>query len=235
MKIGLASYEFVNQNIPFNVSQMEKAMREAQGAVDLLCFGESFLQGFDALNWSYEHDKHIAVDFNSDLMDRLCGLTRQYGVDLLFGYFEREDDRLYSSCAVIEKGELVHNYRRISKGWKEYAVTDGHYQEGTETGEFLYHGKPIMLALCGDLWDFPERFQTDGLLIWPVYVNFDLNEWPNYEIEYARQARLAARQTLMVNSLSENPKSYGGSFYFVDGKIAKRTAYDREEILMIEV
>lgn len=235
MKIGLASYEFINQNVPFNVSQMEKAMQKAQGAVDLLCFGETFLQGFDALNWNYEHDKLIAVDLKSDLMDRLCGLTLQYGVDLLFGYFEREDDRLYSSCAVIEKGRLVHNYRRISEGWKESDITDGHYQEGTETGEFLYHGKPIMLALCGDLWEFPARFRTNGLLIWPVYVNFELDEWTNYEIEYAQQAQLAARQTLMVNSLSENPKSYGGAFYFADGKLEKKTAYGREEILIVEV
>lgn len=235
MKIGLASYKFINQDLSFNLSQIEKAMQAAQGSVDLLCFGETFLQGFDALNWDYGHDRDFAVASDSSLMRDLCDLTLRYGVDLLFGYFERDEDCIYSSCAVLEKGRLVHNYRRISKGWKEYTITDEHYREGTDTGAFRYHGQSIMLALCGDLWESPERFQTDGLLIWPVYVNFERNEWPGYEIKYAKQAQLAAHETLMINSLSDNPKSYGGAFHFVDGTLRKKTAYDREEILIVEV
>lgn len=31
-------------------------MKAAQGKVGLLCFGETFLQGFDALSWEYEND-----------------------------------------------------------------------------------------------------------------------------------------------------------------------------------
>lgn len=51
MNIGLASYRCENKNMEFNISQIERAMREAQGKVDLLCFGEAFLQGFDSLCW----------------------------------------------------------------------------------------------------------------------------------------------------------------------------------------
>ena len=43
--------------IAFNISQIEKALSAAQGRVDLLCFGEAFLQGFDSLSWDYETDK----------------------------------------------------------------------------------------------------------------------------------------------------------------------------------
>ena len=49
MRIGLASYEVKNKDVAFNLSQMERAMEKAQGKVELLCFGEAFLQGFDAL------------------------------------------------------------------------------------------------------------------------------------------------------------------------------------------
>ena len=61
MNIGLASYRCENKNIEFNINQMERAMREAQGKVVLLCFGEAFLQGFDSLCWDYEIDKNTAV------------------------------------------------------------------------------------------------------------------------------------------------------------------------------
>lgn len=233
MKIGLASYEFRNNDLVFNLSQMEKAMELAQGRVDLLCFGETFLQGFDALSWDFEKDKEIAVTVGSDLMEQLCGMTVKYQVDLLFGYIERSGDYLYSSCAVLEHGVLTHNYRRITKGWKEYSITDGHYREGADTAGFLYRSQPVKIALCGDLWEFPEQFKTDGLLIWPVYVNFELEDWPRREAEYAEQACLAARRTLMVNSISHDPASHGGAFYFVDGRIEKKLAYDTEGILII--
>lgn len=235
MKIGLVSYECRNGDTAFNLSQIERAMRAAQGRADLLCFGESFLQGFDALSWNYEADREIAVSAGSEIMERLCALTRQYGTDLLLGYMERDRDAIYSSCAVMVNGKLVHNYRRISKGWKEYTRTDGHYREGIETGGFLYHGRPVTIALCGDLWDFPERFSTDHLLIWPVYVNFGLDEWPGYEVEYAKQAQLAGRKTLMVNPITRDPVSHGGAFYFVDGRTAEKLSYDTEDILIVEV
>lgn len=234
MKIGLASYEFRNHDVPFNIAQMERAMRSVQGSVDLLCFGETFLQGFDALSWRYEQDKDIAVEADSPVLDRLRDLTLRYGVDLLFGYFERWKDAVYSSCAVLENGKLLYNYRRISKGWKEYAITDEHYREGSGAGRFLYRGQPVTIALCGDLWDRPEQFRTDRLLIWPVYVNFTLDEWSRYEAAYAEQARLAARRTLMVNPISQEPISHGGAFYFVDGRIEKRLPYGAEDILIVE-
>lgn len=235
MNIGLASYEFKNNDIGFNLSQMEKAMRSVQGTVDLLCFGEAFLQGFDALDWDYENDRNIAISADSDIMRQICDMTLRYHVDLLFGYIEKCGDTIYSSCAVIEKGKLICNYRRISQGWKEYSVTDGHYREGTDACGFLYQGQTVTIALCGDLWDFPEQFKTDGLLIWPVYVNFGLDEWARYEAEYAAQASLVSRKTLMVNSISKEPMSYGGAFYFADGKIEKKLAYETEGILIAAV
>lgn len=235
MRIGLAVYECVNNDIAFNISQIEKAMCAAQGTVDLLCFGEAFLQGFDSLSWKYETDRSVAISTDSDVMRRLCSMTLRYRTDLLLGYIERCGDTIYSSCAVIEKGKLICNYRRISRGWKEYSITDGHYQEGTDPAHLLYRGQRVTIALCGDLWDFPETFQTDGILVWPVYVNFDLEQWDTAEAEYAAQANLAARKVLMVNSISKDPVSHGGAFYFVDGAIREKLAYRTEGILDVEI
>lgn len=234
MKIGLAPYQFKNNDIAFNLSQIEKAMNSVQGKADLLCFGEAFLQGFDVLSWEFERDKEIAVSLDSPVMLQLCELTVRYGVDLLLGYLERDGDSIYSSCVILEQGNIVHNYRRISKGWKE-PIAGEHYREGTDTREFLYRGRQFQIALCGDLLDFPERFQTDNILIWPIYVNFMLEDWKRYEQEYTDQAQLAARQTLLINSISDDPIAHGGAFYFVDGHIEKKIAYDQEEILLVEV
>ena len=121
MKIGLVSYRSENKNIPFNLMQIERALKEAQGQAELLCFGEAFLQGFDSLCWDYETDRQMAVDQNSETMDYLRGLTVRYGTGLLFGYIEKEGDKIYSSCAVLAEGKTVHNYRRISRDGKSSA------------------------------------------------------------------------------------------------------------------
>lgn len=235
MKIGLASYEFINNDMLFNISQIEKAMEVSQSKIDLLCFGESFLQGFDSLNWDYKHDRQVAIPSNSLIIQKLCSMTIQYGVDLLFGYIEKSGDSIYSSCAFIEKGKVTHNYRRISKGWKEYKITDKHYKEGSEIVEFLYQGQRFMVTLCGDMWDFPEKFKTTGILIWLVYVDYTPEEWQVHEPEYAGQAFLAANHAFMINSISKKPVSHGGAFIFKDGKTENKLPYDIENIMVVEV
>ena len=235
MRIGLVSYRCKNKDIPFNISQIERALKEAQGKVDLLCFGEAFLQGFDSLCWNYETDLHIAVDLHSETIQLLCSLTVQYDTALLTGYIEKDQNRIYSSCAVIEGGQVVHNYRRISKGWKEYTKTDSHYCEGSVTGEFDLHGQKIMIALCGDLWDYPKRFRTDHLLIWPVYVNYTLEDWNNGVLDdYARQALSAGKDVLMINPIDTDPVSHGGAFRFQNGTVTDRTPFDQESILIVD-
>lgn len=117
MKIALASANVVDKDIVFNLQQMEAYMMEAkQNEAQLVCFGESYLQGFNALSWDYEEDKNIAITVNSPVFLDICALSVRIGVDVLFGYIEREHDILYSSCALISEGKLHYNYRRVSRG-----------------------------------------------------------------------------------------------------------------------
>ena len=236
MRIGLASYRCENRNTAFNLGQIERGLREARGRADLLCFGEAFAQGFDALCWDYEADRETALSQDSPAFRQLARWTSQYGVALLTGYIERAGEALYSSCAVIANGEILHNYRRVSKGWKEYRRTDAHYREGGETAPFSFMGRSVTIALCGDLWEDPERFRTDGLLIWPVYVDCTPEEWAAGETDaYARQAALAARDALMVNPIDREPGSRGGAWHFRDGAVIRSLPPDREAILYVDV
>lgn len=65
MTVGLVSFICKNKDITYNLSQIERAMREVQGKVDLICFGEAYLQGFDCLCWDYKTDKNVAVDMST--------------------------------------------------------------------------------------------------------------------------------------------------------------------------
>lgn len=235
MRFGLASYRIKNKNTEFNISQIERAMKEVEGKVDLLCFGEAVLQGFDSLSWNYKEDKEMAVSMDSETMSRLKKLTVKYGMGIAVGYIEKADETLYSSYVVIDAGEIVHNYRRISRGWKEYDRTDDHYCEGSDIAEFSFHGKKIMTGLCGDLWDYPEKYKTDNLLLWPVYVNFELDEWEQEILEYTEQASCIADDTLMINPIDNEPVNHGGAFYFHKGKLVERSPFDQERVLIIDI
>lgn len=237
MKIGLVSYEFNNGKIEYNIKKIEKAIISANGKADLLCFGETFLQGFDSLSWNYEIDKNIAITKDSFIMDKLKNLSEKYNIDLGIGYIEREKEKIYSSFIVIEKAKIIHNYRRITKNWKEYSITDEHYCEGKISASFIYKNREFKIALCGDMWICPEKFKTNGILLWPVYCNFSKDEWENTEqYDYAKQSKLASDNVLLVNSITKDePISAGGAYYFKNGKIENSLELDKEDILFVEI
>ena len=237
MKIGLVSYEFKNGEIEYNIEKIEKAIISANGKADLLCFGETFLQGFDSLSWNYETDKDVAIAKDSLIVEKLKKLSEKYKIDLGIGYIEREKEKIYSSFIVIEKGKTIHNYRRITKNWKEYSITDEHYCEGEISDTFIYKNREFKIALCGDMWICPKKFKTSGILLWPVYCNFTKDEWENTEqYDYAKQSKLASNNVLLVNSITKDePISVGGAYYFKNGKIEKSLELDKEDILIVEM
>jgi len=234
MRIALAPRRFCNGDLAFNLRQIEKALSEASGRADLLLLGECFLQGFDAFCWDYARDREIALALDDPLWNDIRGLLARFHLDIGLGFLEREGESLYSSYLLLGADGQRRLYRRISVGWKE-AIADGHYREGEESRDFLWRGQTFRVALCGDLWDAPERFRTEGVLLWPVYVNFTPEEWRDEEKEYAEQTGKAARRVLMVNSLSDDPVSHGGAFDFVSGAIAARVPYDEESLLIAEI
>ena len=237
MKIALAAVQVADGNLAFNIQQMRHYMLEAKRqGVDLVCFGESCLQGFNALCWDYEKDKDMAVSVDSAVFSHICGLSADIGIDVLFGYIERAEDVLYSSCALIMEGILYHNYRRISRGWKEYRKTDDHYREGTAPAVFEYRGRKCAIGLCGDLWDYPERFSLgQEILFWPVYVSWTEDEWYHGgREEYAFQANLCCANTLYINSICE-ADAFGGALWFSGGNVKAELPVGREGLLLLEL
>lgn len=243
MKIALAPVRIRDGDVEGNLLAMERAAREAkaEGAV-LCCFGECALQGFNCLAWDYEADRDTGVSADSPLFRRICRLSRDVGVDLLFGFIEGDGDALYSSCALIADGSLLHLYRRVSKGWKEFSKTDGHYREGNEVRPFTYRGLRCLMALCGDLWDDAAslfRGQNPDLLFWPVYICYTPEEWEGgVGQEYAEKAAEFSPLTLLVNSAADldgRPDARGGCACFRDGRIDSCLPMGNEGLLIVDI
>lgn len=239
MRIALAAAPVADCDVTANLAQMKRFMQAAQArGADLVCFGESFLQGFNSLCWRFEEDKDMAITTDGEVFRSILEQSEAIGIDVLFGFIEREGDRLYSSCALIAQGRLLHLYRRISRGWKVYWETDEHYCEGDTVAAFEYQGKTCLIALCGDLWDFPERFaQQQDLLLWPVYISYSQEEWSGGEAEeYAKQAAKTGGDVLMCNPIGLTEKdAFGGCCHFSGGRMLEELAMMREELLIVDV
>lgn len=236
MRIALASLECRNNDLTYNMAQIRAGMELAadQGA-RLICFGETFLQGFDAFNGSYEHDREIAVTLDGAVMQELKQYCKHFCLDLALGYLERDADSLYSSYVLIQEGALHHNFRRISKGWKEWSRTDDHYKEGNEVDCFDYRGKRCLIALCGDLWDMPERFrQGQDLLLWPVYVDFSLEDWKEMAPQYLEKASSCSVESVLINSILK-PTGMGGCFHYRQGRQIEALWPGNTGLLLVEV
>lgn len=236
MRIGLAAYRCENGNIEFNLSQIEKALGAARGRVDLIVFGESFVQGFDSLSWNYEIDIEAALTHSSPVFGRLRELSSEYGTAIAVGYFERGGENIYSSCAVISEGEIVANHRRVSPGWKITDFFDPRYREGKDARGFDLCGRHFSLALCGDLWDCPELFKTEGTLIWPVFLSYGLEDWKDWALEeYAEHAAGLSGEALIVNPIDPETDTHGGAFLMRGGVIEKALPFDEEGVLIVEL
>lgn len=243
MRIALASARARNNDVPFSLEQMRRCMAQAKRQnADLVCFGEAFLQGFDAFSWDYEKDRAIAVSVEEETFQQLVRESAEAEIDLLFGFLERDGDRLYSSCALLGGGRLLHLYRRLSVGWKEYTRTDGHYCEGDTVQPFDYRGRQCLIALCGDLWDVtaPRFQQGQKITFWPVYIDFSREEWYGEENErrqYAEKAAAFGGDVLLINSVSDEGHgcALGGCYHFAGGQIAAELPLGSEGLLMVDL
>lgn len=245
MKIALASSHVITRDIQHNLSSILQTVKKLSGRADIILFGESSLQGFDCLTWNYEIDRHIAVSQNDSVIMQIRDAAKQSRIAISFGYIERAKDSLFSSQIVIDyNGTVIHNFHRVSIGWKEYWHTDNHYCEGDSFEIFSYGGKTFAIGLCGDLWTEgrPEEMKAlnADIVLWPVWCDFPAERWnESIKYEYARQAALCGDHVLYVNPFCADPNvtdaAGGGSVYFKKGLIAEEKPAGKSDILIVEL
>ena len=122
------------------------------------------------------------VRLRQPLILQIRDAAKRNNVAVCFGYIEKSGGVLFSSQIFIgSSGEVVNNFRRVSVGWKEYRLTDGHYREGDKFEAFLYGGKKFAVGLCGDLWTEgrPEEMRAVNadIVLWPVWCDYGADDW----------------------------------------------------------
>lgn len=244
MRVLLAAIGFKNGDLEYNKNKILDTITAYKDKADLLVFGETFLQGFDSLNWDYEHDSKIAVSVTDPAIQAIRKQAEECSVAVSFGYIEYADGVIFSSQMTIgADGQMVDNYRRISEGWKEESA-GSNYQEGQAFHAFEYRGIKYSVALCGDLWHEqniePMRSLRPDVVLWPVYTDFNYQEWNSQvKYEYAEQAAKLGTTVLYVNSVCLDKDgdeiARGGAAYFQDGIIQSEVPAGKENTLLVTI
>lgn len=239
MKIGLVAALIKNNDIESQIKIIEKYLKQNK-TCQMLCFGESFLNGFEGLTWNYEIDKDRALALKSPLIERIKVLAKEYICALSFGFVESYEDELYCSNIVIDKrGNIVDIFRRVSEGWK-IPNTTCEYKEGEGFHSFELEGISFSTAICGDLW-YDENVEamnkvTKDLILWPMYIDFSKKRWETSEEEqYIEKSSSFGVPALMYNSYKEDPKgAQGGCYVFKDGKLVDSLEMGSQGILEVD-
>ena len=238
MRIALISDKIEDRQVPRQLQQIKYYLRHVDA--DLLCFGESFLQGMDGIRFQYEYDRQVALTVDAQPIQQLQIWAKNEGKALSFGMIEREGETLYSVNLVIDKnGALVNRYRRQSVGWKTEEA-DAHYREGDAFMPFNLEGKQLAVAICGDLWHdgILERAKTlkPDAMLWPLYIDYSPADWETEQYEYAARVAQLPYPVLLINSFSEYANAAkGGAYVFRDGNIVCKSPLGNIGILEVEI
>ncbi|XMB86763.1 hypothetical protein RJG79_02940 [Mycoplasmatota bacterium WC44] len=233
MKIGLANKKFINNNIGENRNTICKVLETNKG-LDMIFFGEAFLNGFDGLTWDIDKDVKIVEEAISISLDKIKEVCIETSIGVGFGYFEVNLGNIYCSYIVIDKeGNVITNYRRQSSGWKIPNVSNK-YKEGTDGVSFNVDNHYFDILLCGDGWDndILNRYGKNNILLWPLYVNFDIYS----DIQsYIGRIKEKYNTVLIIGSLSDNPVSEGGSFVIKNSELVTSTTKNEESVLLVDL
>lgn len=225
MKIGMVAETMHTGNVTAGTAAVLDRLA-AHPDHDLLCFGEAYLQGFDAFSWDYARDRDIALTPEDGPIRAIRRAAGTHGTAVSVGYLEKDADALYSSQLLIgADGRVLDNYRRVSPGWRTKDSDPSRYREGTDIRAVSLCGKRVATALCGDLWHdgILARYAALGadILLWPVYVDFSPDAWRAERLEYAERIRAVPGDVLLVGSVCHAPSAaFGGATHFRGGRIA---------------
>lgn len=133
--------------------QIVEALDKAdQQQIDFLCFPEGFLTGYYAEKELAELTSLEVANFD---FQAFLHQTASFNVTFIIGLNEREDDKIFDSAAVIERGKLIGIQR------KHYLYHD-YFTSGDRFSIFQSKGINFGVVICLDTNYFePSRLFDD--------------------------------------------------------------------------
>ncbi len=153
--VSCLQFHIVLGEVQTNLAKAETAIRQAADQdTQLAVLPEMWSCGYD-----YRRLPELALT-TPEVLDRLCELSRETGMVLVGSLPERQDEAIYNTAYVIDRGEVAGSYRKL------------HLFSTMREDRFLTAGDSLLtlstsagrigVAICYDL-RFPEQFRKMAL------------------------------------------------------------------------
>ncbi len=149
LRCALAQLNYMVGDIDGNVDKIVAAARRARDELgaDAVVFTELAVSGYPP------DDLLLRQDFLDACRRGLECIRRSVsGIEVVVGFPERCEGRIYNSAAVLRDGRIKLIYRK--RHLPNYGVFDEkrYFQPGDAPGLFLLGGIPVGLSVCEDIW-----------------------------------------------------------------------------------
>ena len=231
-----------------NVNKAESLVREAaeQGA-KIILLPELFESLYFCKDINEEYFSLAKPLKNNPLIKHFSELSKELEIVLLVSYFEKSEDKYFNALVVIDKGEILENYRKThipdGPGYEEkfyFSPGDSGFKVWDTT-----QGK-IGAGICWDQW-FPETARSLALMgaeliFYPTAIgsepeiHVDSKEhWQRVQMGHAAANTvpvIAANRIGVEEGFSCSLTFYGSSFMTdVTGAKIAEASREKEEII----
>jgi NAD+ synthase (glutamine-hydrolysing) len=214
IRVALAQHRFPVGDIDGNVSKILLLAQQAiDQQADMVVFPELTLTGYPP------EDLLLRPSLGKRVSDGLHRLfAAQLPIAIVVGYPQREDGKLFNKAMVIDKGQVIADYRK--QHLPNYQVFDEkrYFQKGTETCVFSFKGAQIALSICEDIWyDGPARRAFEAGAVINININgspYSIDRSAERHEQVARVVKQWPMTTLYVNHVGGQDELVfdGGSF-----------------------
>jgi NAD+ synthase (glutamine-hydrolysing) len=149
LRVAISQMNSVVGDFKYNVNCIKNSLKEAtKFGVDLILFPELTLTGYPPEDLLLKDD---FITKNKKTLKNLALGVKE--IVAVVGYVEKVKRNLYNSAALLYKGKVIGNYRKMIL--PNYGVFDEkrYFTEGDEPTCFVMNGIKIGLTICEDIWD----------------------------------------------------------------------------------
>jgi len=237
LRVFLAQYDLIVGDIDGNANRILDAAQEARAAgAHMLLTPELSLVGYPP------EDLLFHSGFETQVGHALARLSREAGpVDLVFGYPEYVDGRIYNSAGLIRSGRLYANHRK--QALPNYKVFDEkrYFSSGQAPTLVDVQGARVALLVCEDLWRTEPACAARAAGAEAIFV---LNASP-FELHKQRERETVARERVLEHGIplvylnlvgGQDELVFDGNSFVMDaaGRVTERLPAWREATRLVE-
>ena len=149
VKVALAQVDLVVGDVAGNTAKIIEYAQQARDrdAADLVVFPELSICGYPPEDLLFHAGLRLDVE---EAVHRIR--DQVFGIAILVGFPEYDDDHIYNACAVLKDGDVLAHYRKNLL--PNYSVFDEerYFTAGREASVFALNGIRIGLNICEDVW-----------------------------------------------------------------------------------